>query len=431
MGSGGDRDHVKWANHVDFVANDHYVTEVGLRGRDELSFSANFVSAMARGKPWWLMETSTSAVNWQAINTPKAPGEMAWHALSHVAQGADAVCYFQWRQSRGGGETWHSSMVPHAGEDSRLFRNVCALGETLKKLEKVQHSTRCKAQVALLIDYESWWTSEFDSHPSNELKYQPEALDWYIALLDAGYRVDILPAHRITNATHTYDWAELEAGYKLVIAPILHQVSPDLAYEVTRYVSRGGHFVTTFFSGIINDNVQVYLGGYPGAFRDVLGIRVEEMGPLPHDQVVKMDHGAEGKLWCEPVDIVGKDVKVLRTYKDGLYPGQPAVTLNQHEKGWAVYVSTQVSKGRAELVREFAEKAGVEEELSKNLRGKVDYTIRENEHGRWAFYISRSSDKITLKGAGVKGSFVVSTAPGGVSADWELHPRGVAVIKLE
>ena len=429
MGSGGDRDHVKWADHVDFVANDHYITEKGMRGRDELSFSANFVSAQARGKPWWLMETSTSAVNWQNINTPKAPGEMAWHALSHVAQGADAVCYFQWRQSMGGGETWHSSMLPHAGEDSRLFRDVCALGDTLKKLEPLQGSTRVKAEVALLLDYESWWSSEFDSHPSDQLRYMPEALDWYIAFLDAGVRVDILPAHRTTNGTPTYDWAE--GDYKLVVAPILHQVTPALAEKVTEYVKQGGHFVTTYFSGIINENVQVYLGGYPGAFRDVLGIRVEEMGPVSNDQTIKLDQNAEGTLWSEPIDIVSKDVDVLRKYKDGLYPGGPAVTLNRHKgDGWAAYVSTRLSKGRTELAREFAEKAGVKEELSKGLRGKVDYAVRENANGKWAFYVSRTSDKIDLRGQGVKGEFVVSTAPGGKTTEWELHPKGVAVIKL-
>ena len=438
MGGGGDRDHVKWADELDFVANDHYVTYTGMRGRDELSFSANFVSSMARGQPWWLMETSTSAVNWQAINTPKAPGEMAWHALSHVAQGADAICYFQWRQSRGGGETWHSSMVPHAGEDSRLFRDVCTLGGTIKNLGQVQGSTRCKAQVALVLDYESWWSSEFDSHPSADLKYHPEALDWYIALLDAGIRVDIVPAHRITNGSIAYDWATDD--YKLVIAPILHQVTQELADKVTQYVSAGGHFVTTYFSGIINENVQVYLGGYPGAFKDVLGIRVEEMGPLPSDQVVKMDHHTEGKLWCEPLDITGKEVEVLRTYKDGLYPGQPAVTLNHYTshsdnesgkgKGWAAYVSTRITKGRAELARELAEKAGVEEELSKGLRGKVDFALRENKDGKWAFYISRSSDVLDLKKEGVKGQVVAASAPGGGASEMKLQPKGVVVVKL-
>ena len=116
-----------WAGEVDFVSNDHYV-HPGPQDRDELSFSANLTGGIAGGRPWFLMEHSTSAVNWQPVNVAKRPGELARDSLLHVAHGADAVCFFQWRQSAAGAEKYHSAMVPHAGADSEVFRAVADLG---------------------------------------------------------------------------------------------------------------------------------------------------------------------------------------------------------------------------------------------------------------------------------------------------------------
>ena len=84
----------------------------GPQARDELSFSANLTGNLAGGRPWFLMEHSTSAVNWQPVNVAKKPGELARDSLTHVAHGADAVCFFQWRQSAAGAEKYHSAMVP-------------------------------------------------------------------------------------------------------------------------------------------------------------------------------------------------------------------------------------------------------------------------------------------------------------------------------
>jgi len=157
-------DYADWAAEVDFVANDHYRIP-GPQDFDELSFSANLTGNLAGGRPWFLMEHSTSAVNWQPINVAKKPGELARDALTHVAHGADAVCYFQWRQSRAGAEKYHSGMVPHAGTDSQVFRSVTALGATLRDLAPVAGSARTPAPVAIVFDWPSWWIQ--NSHPTD------------------------------------------------------------------------------------------------------------------------------------------------------------------------------------------------------------------------------------------------------------------------
>ncbi len=408
MGESRAMNYAEWADEVDFVANDHYVLP-GPQALDELSFSANLTGNLARRRPWFLMEHSTSAVNWQPINVAKRVGELARDSLTHVAHGADAVCFFQWRQSVAGAEKYHSAMLPHAGRDSELFRAVTRLGATLRELAPVAGSTRRPARVAVLVDWTSWWVSELDSHPTSRLRYRQEALDWYSALLALGVRADVLPAHA--------PWD----GYDTVIAPVLHVVPAELADRLARYVAGGGHLITTYFSGIVDANDHVLPGGYPGALRDLLGIRIEEFAPLLDGQSVALDDGSTGTLWTDRVDVAGPDVAVLSRYRGGDHDGRPAVTRRRVGDGSAAYVSTRLGPaGLTPLLDRLLGAAGVESELPEPLRGRVELAIRENADGCFWFLVNRTDDPVDV--AAVPGT-VVWAADGRV-----LPARGVVVL---
>ena len=366
-----------WAAEVDFLANDHY-TRPGPQSRDELSFSANLCGNLAGGRPWFLMEHSTSAVNWQPVNPVKRPGELARDSLTHVAHGADGVCFFQWRQSRAGAEKYHSAMLPHAGTSSATFRAVTDLGARLRSLSGVAGLRRTPSQVAVIVDYESWWAAEQDSHPTNRLRYRREALDWYTALLDLGIRSDVVPVG-----------ADL-SGYRMVVAPILHLVPAALKERLEAYVAGGGHLVTTYFSGIVDENDHAWLGGYPGALRDLLGIRVEEFAPLLDGETVALTNGTTGSLWSEWVEVTDPGVKTLAWYAGG---GGAAVTRREVGAGSAAYVSTRLGpRGLAAILAELLTPAGVDSELPPELHGKVELAIR----GDVRFLINRTDDPVGL-----------------------------------
>jgi beta-galactosidase len=384
MGETKGMDYADWAAEVDFVANDHYRLP-GPQDFDELSFSANLTGNLAGGRPWFLMEHSTSAVNWQPINVAKKPGEMTRDALTHVAHGADAVCYFQWRQSRAGAEKYHSGMLPHAGTDSALFRSVTALGATLRDLADVAGSARTPAPVAIVFDWASWWAVEQDSHPSERLRYKQEALDWYTALLDLGVRADVVPLE--TDLSR----------YAAVIAPMLHVVPAGTAIRLSDYVANGGHLITTYFSGIVDEHDHVWLGGYPGAFRELLGIRVEEFVPLLDGEVAELDNGTSGTVWSEPVEVVDSAVEVLATYKTGETAGKAAVTRRVLGSGSASYVSTRLGPaGIVPVLDTLLDRAGVLSELPGDLRGRVELTVR----GDHQFVINRGADPVDIGALG-------------------------------
>ncbi|MFG2281587.1 beta-galactosidase [Streptomyces asoensis] len=412
MGNTKGMNYPDWADEIDFVSNDHYV-HPGPQDRDELSFSANLTSGIAAGRPWFLMEHSTSAVNWQPVNVAKRPGELARDALLHVAHGADAVCYFQWRQSAAGAEKYHSAMVPHAGADSDVFRAVAELGATLRTLAPVAGTERETAAVGILFDWDSWWASEQDSHPTSLLDYRQEALDWYSALLALGVRADLVTTRSDLSR------------YRVLIAPVLHVVQAGLAKELTRYTEQGGHLVTTYFSGVVDENDHIWLGGYPGALRDLLGIRIEEFGPLLAGESVELDDSTSGSLWTDRITLADGDTEVLAHYRSGVHAGRPAVTRRRNGGGSATYVSTRLGvDGLRSLLPRLLEPAGVASELPLQARGSVELTVRRGAEGRFLFLVNRTDESVPV--TGVDGEVLFGTAtPDGLV----LGPREVAVLR--
>lgn len=400
---------------VDFVSNDHYRYPSRDLDEDELSFSASLTGAVADRQPWWLMEHSTSAVQWQPVNPRKRPGQLVRDSLSHVAHGADAVCYFQWRQSKAGAEKYHSSMVPHAGADSRLFRDVVQLGQHLKSLAGIRGSHKKQATVAIMWDWDSWHGSEMDGHQSTLVDYFREAREWWVALLNLGIRVDVVPSQTKLD------------GYKLVIAPILYLVQDAIQTEIERFISAGGHFVTTYQSGLVDVNDHVILGGYPGAFRDMLGIRVEEWAPLLEDESIKLDDGSSATIWTEEVDVVDSSVDILRTYTEGDLAGKPAVTRRKQGTGSAAYVSARLGvDGLQALLPDLLSYANVSSTLPRSLQTTVEQVIRRSVDGKteWEFLINRCGKEVDLQD--IKGEMVMASGGAGVG---KLAARSIAVFR--
>lgn len=413
MGETRGMDYAAWAADVDFVSNDHYVQD-GERPLDELSFSANLTGGIAGGRPWFLMEHSTSAVNWKSVNVPKRPGHLVRDSLTHVGHGADAVCYFQWRQSQGGAEKYHSAMLPHAGTGTALHRTVQELGARLAALSPVVGSSRRPADIAIVFDWDSWWAAEGSGTPTQELRYRQEALDWYSACLDLGLRADVVPLA-----------ADL-SGYALVVAPVLHVVPAALAQRLEAYVAGGGHLVTTYFSGVVDEHDHVWLGGYPGALRDLLGLRIEEFGPLEPGTSVDLDNGSAGSVWADGVDVVDPAVEVRVRYKDGVHAGSAAVTRRPVGAGSASYVGTRLgASGVAPVLADLARDAGVVSELPEEARGAVELIRRQRDGEQYRFLVNRTDGYVELPAPA--GEVIDGAAP--ASDRLVIAPREVVVVR--
>ena len=319
-----------WADEVDVVSNDHYLIAADERNFVELAFDADLTRSIARGRPWMLMEHSTSGVNWQDRNVAKKPGEMARNSLSHVGRGADAVMFFQWRASRKGAEKFHSTMVPHAGTGSRVWREVTELGARLADLADLRGS-RVEADVAILWDWESHWAQDLPWRPSIALGHRAQIQTWYERLWRDHVAVDF--AHPEDDLS----------GYRLVLAPASYLLTDAAAANISAYVREGGRLVVGPFSGIVDREDGVREGGLNAALAPVLGLEVHEFCPLRRDEEARLViHGKplRSHVWCEDLHLTGAEA--IGTYVDGPVPGGTAATRHDHGRGRAWYLASDL-----------------------------------------------------------------------------------------
>ncbi len=337
-----------WAREVDIVSDDHYLWAADVEGEIGLAIAADLSRSVGGGKPWILMEHSTSAVNWQPRNIAKRPGEMARNSLSHLGRGADGILFFQWRAGRSGAEKFHSAMLPHAGTESRVFREVVDLGAKLNRLAEVRGS-RVHADVAILWDFESFWAQDLEWRPSEDVSHDERIRAFYERLWRDNITVDFaLPGHDLS-------------GYKLVVAPAQYLLRQADADNLNRYVEAGGTLVVSFFSGVVDENDAVHPGGFAAPLEPALGIRVEEHLPLRAGVTTTIDVGGASHtadIWHE--HLVVSEAEVRATYVDGPGAGMPAVTRKRHGAGTGWYVSTRPdAAGLAAIMAEVYADAGV------------------------------------------------------------------------
>ncbi|MCK2215750.1 beta-galactosidase [Actinomadura sp. ATCC 31491] len=342
-------DYASWAPDFDVVALDLYPEPKDPRAHIDAAFFHDQMRSLGGGRPYLMMETATSAISYRPPNRPKRPGLNRLWSHQAVARGADAVMYFQWRASAGGAEKFHSAVVSHGGAGDRVFREVKALGAELAGLSRVA-GTRVPAEVALVHDYPNWWSLELDARPG-ELRIAERVRAHYDPLWHENVTVDVVPPE-----------ADL-SGYRLVVVPNLYLCGDAAAANLRRYVEGGGHLLMSFFSGIADACDRIRLGGHPGAFRDLLGLRVEEFWPLSEDERIALDTGGEAGLWADHV--VTEGAEVLARYAGGPLPGEPAITRHAFGAGVATYLGTRPDAAAMRaLTRDVLRLAGVEPVLA-------------------------------------------------------------------
>ncbi|MUG45174.1 beta-galactosidase [Paenibacillus woosongensis] len=334
MGTYPELDYFKWGKEMDVVSWDNYPSL-----DTPVSFTAmshDLMRGLRSGQPFMLMEQTPSQQNWQAYNSLKRPGVMRLWSYQAVARGADTVMFFQLRRSIGACEKYHGAVIEHVGhEHTRVFRECAELGRELQQLSDKLIDARTQARIAIVYDWENRWAIELSSGPTVALNYVNEVHKFYDALFQMNIEADMVSVEE--------DFSK----YDIVIAPVMYMVKPGFAKKSEEFTAGGGTFVTTFFSGIVNENDIVTLGGYPGELRSLLGIWAEEIDALFPDQknriVMKQPWGElQGEYDCGLLcDLIHSEgAEVLAEYGDDFYQGMPVITRNRFGSGQAYYVAS-------------------------------------------------------------------------------------------
>ncbi len=413
-------DYFAWAPYLDVISWDSYppmgAEPAGIALRHDL------MRGLKGGQPFMLMEQTPSQQNWQAYNSLKRPGVLRLWSHQAVAHGADAVMYFQMRQSRGACEKWHGAVISHAGhENTRVFREVAELGRELSELGDSLLDARIEAQVAILFDWENWWALEMSSGPSRDLKYMPQIYKYYQALWRRGIAVDFVsPASDLS-------------GYRVLIAPVAYLLQPGYAKKVEAFVEAGGAFVTTFFSGMVDENDRVVLGGYPGELREVTGVWVEEFDAFPPEltneivlekRLGQLTNTYECGLVCDLIH--AEKAEVLATYGSDFYAGRPALTRNRFGSGTAWYVASDPEEEFVDgLVAHVCAEQGVKGIVTPEEGVEVTQRARNGE--TFTFLLNHNGEEAEVALGGIAGRDLLSGED--VAGTVRIPGRGVRIIR--
>lgn len=415
MGAYKPLDYQKWARSMDFVSWDNYPAYDAVPG--DAAMSHDLMRGLKQGKPFALMEQTPGVSNWHIYCKLKRPGVMRLWSYEAVAHGADTVMFFQMRRSMGACEKYHSGVIEHVGtEETRVFREITALGEELTKIKDATLGARAKSDVAIVFDWDNWWAAEYSAGPSKLINYHNEVSRYYKAFFRKNISVDFVSVEDDLSS------------YKLVVAPMLYMCKEGFDEKVRRYVQQGGNFLTTYFSGYVEDHDLVMLGGYPGKLRDILGIWVEESDALPPEENNSFVY--DGKTYpagvlCDLMHLRG--AKAVSSYESDFYAGMPVLTVNEFGNGKAYYVGTRSDEAfYAKYLGDICKELGIH--AVAEVPEGIEATVRYNENGAFLFLLNNSEEekKIVLTKAGTD---LITGSSYGENEVITLQKYGVAIIQ--
>jgi beta-galactosidase len=298
-----------------------------------------------------------------------------------------------------------------------VFDEAKALGAELQKLATVAGST-ITSRVAIAMDWSAWWAVELDSRPGR-INYAATLAEFHRHFFTRNIPVDFV-----------HPGANLD-GYDLVVAPALYLLAQKDAANLEQFVTRGGVLLATYFTGVVDENERIVLGGYPAYLRKTLGLWVEEWSPMTDGETNRIKFktrraSVNGTHWCEVLHLEG--ARPLATFTQDFFAGRAAFTANALGRGEAYYLATKLVSADLDLVLdEVCGRAGVTPLLRTPKH--VEATLRESEGREFLFLLNHNPRPVTVplgKFAGtdlLTGKRVIRSA--------KLAALGVAVLRVE
>lgn len=410
-------DYMKWSKEMDFVSWDNYPNY-----NSSPSYAASVhdtVRGMKDGKPFCLMEQTPGVSNWHIYAKLKRPGVMRLWSYQAVAHGSDTVMFFQMRRSIGACEKYHSAVIDHVGnENTRVFREITELGKELTQIGGQTLGTRISSKVAIVFDWENWWAAEMSAGPSKLINYAGEVSTYYSALFNQNISVDFVGTDSDISK------------YSLVIAPMLYMNKEGYDEKIREYVNNGGNYLTTYFSGYVDENDRVLLGGYPGKQKDILGVWIEESDALPPEEANSFIYkGKEypSTVLCDIMHLQGAEA--IATYEREFYANTPVITKNHLGKGNVYYVGTHSNdEFYSEYIKDICKELDINPVM--DAPQNVEVTCRENSEYKYFFILNHNDDakEVVIT---ENGNDILTDKSYKVGDIINLSQKGVAIIKVK
>ncbi len=402
-------DCTSWDNYPMWT-NDSRDAQVALHA----SFCHDLMRGTGGNRPFLMMESSPSCVNWQDINRLRRPGILTLQSLQAIAHGSDSVQYFQFRKGRGSTEKYHGAVIGHDGSDkTRVFSEVAEVGKALAELSEIVGSLTDN-RVALVYDWENRWALDSAQFGIKNKKYEQTVKEHYEGFVRSGYGVDII------------DQLSDLSRYAVVCAPMAYMLRSGFAERVESFVRNGGIYIATYCSGWVDDENLCFDSGYPGELRKVLGIWDEETDALDetqHNSFMWQGKCYTAKDYCAVVHPL--EAKPLAVYEENFYSGCPAITVNEFGKGKAYFLAARTGSDFLACFEAFVCREAGLNPIVNNLPYGVLCTERINDNGIFTFVMNTLPDEMHV----VLPKSVNMLTGNSVNGETVLQPYGVLVLK--
>jgi beta-galactosidase len=419
-------DHFDLAEQLDFVSVE---STAALKARPaEIACEIDMLRSLKKSgirtpdgeSGFWVMEQKAGNVSWQDVNALVRPGVLRMFTYQLISRGANAILFFRWRQPRFGSEKFHGAVLPHNLDSGsrRIFDEIARIGEELKVLTPALKDTRVSADVCILYSHDNEWALSQPNQPNKSFSLREHIQLIYNALHDRNILVDFArPSEDLSK-------------YKIVFAPSLHLLTGGEADCVKLFVQNGGTLISTFNTGLVDENNIAPDTGYPHDLTDLFGLEVREFDMLPPAEdnhltfkgAFQTSHMHPARLWCDIIE--PKGCQILATYGKDFYAGKPAMTLNTFGLGKAIYIGTQSHQHfYHDLVAWLRQMTGLHPLLK--VPENIEVSLREKEGSRVFFLLNHQASPVRIQFYKPMHDFLTGQ---NIVANYDLPAHGVLVI---
>ncbi|MDQ0873641.1 beta-galactosidase [Paenibacillus sp. V4I3] len=281
-----------------------------------------------KGKDFWIMETSPSfSASLESYAMPHPNGYLKAEAVAAYALGAEAFCYWLWRQQRTGCEQPHGSVISAWGKPTVGFQNVLEVEQARKEIESIILSSR-PSQAEVAMTYSDRSKAFLQTEPHRKLNHRGLVSAFYERILSMGIHRDVIP-----------EGAELD-GYKLLFTPFTHYLSSDYIERAQAFVQNGGIWVVGPLTGGRTENHTIHTNAALGELEHLAGIETLFTYPMEGTGTIGQAFGVSAPLGMWSAVFEPKEAIAIGILEEGLTPGKTFITEHQLGKGKIVMLGS-------------------------------------------------------------------------------------------
>ncbi|MGN0635069.1 MAG: beta-galactosidase [Acutalibacteraceae bacterium] len=311
-------DYAGWDNYVPQPFGDDY--RIQLRASMEHSFDRR----LSNGKNEFLVAEQKAYADADA--NAQVIAAQTWLNISH---GAFGTFYFEWRTPNGSFEQGYDGILAkdknYRPDTKPVFEK---LAQDIRKIYPLIRDGRTRSDIAILYSYENSWGMQ----------------NWVV---DGYYDDDFFNCYGgFKNALQTnIDVVGMQddlSGYKIVVLPNHRITTAEEAEKIKAYVQNGGTVILDCEAGTRDENNQTRELLPPGLFAELCGCKVfgsvsaDDLRRHTGDSSVRFADGTVCAVHNTVHALTAQGAQTVAAYTSGRLSGTPAVTIHPYGKGFAI-----------------------------------------------------------------------------------------------